>query len=226
MYHAHFAWPGLGTGRAPSGTGRPKCCLECSDKRRVQGSQKRPLPVRRRWRNGEPLRGVWQIESAFQVELGVVAQPRRLIGGRIALAQDRELASAQGRRSLAGAVCDANDEGRCVVIEDCQNERRAGLGPAADAVGKSAPDDLTCGRLGPGLLSHRRVPGPAGWFGPNDFRVVRRVWRSAASGRRSTGHRRPHIAAGREAPVRAVRGEWLVFRQRRVARQDASQFAG
>ena len=54
-------------------------------------------------RNGKPLGCVRQIDSTLQVELGVVAGARYVVGGAIADAGDGELAAMQRCAALAGA---------------------------------------------------------------------------------------------------------------------------
>ena len=137
-----------------SGCGRSKRRLDGPYQRRMQRAELGDLTMWYGRRHREPLCRVRQIERLFQIELGVVAEARGLVGGWISIAQDRKFTSAQGSRPLAGSVRDAHRETRRIIIEDCQDQGWPRLRARVDVVGKMAPDNLTGGGLGPPLRCH------------------------------------------------------------------------
>src|SRR5688572_9098546 len=106
----------------------------------------------RRYR--EPFGVVGQIKGLPEIELGVIAQSRRRIGRRIALAQDGKLTPMQRRGALAGAVGNPHRELRRIVVEDGQGQRGAGFRSRMNVVGEMAPDDFASGGFCPPLVDH------------------------------------------------------------------------
>jgi hypothetical protein len=140
--------------------------LHGTHQRRMEGAELRDLTMGRRRRHREPFVCVWQIEGLSKIKFRVVAEARGLISGRIAVAQNCELAPMQSRSALASAVSDSDRELRSIVIENEQNQSRSWLGPRVDVIGKWHHT------ISPavGSAHHCRIMQTShqtSWFGPN-----------------------------------------------------------
>ena len=118
-------------------------------KRRVQRAQSWLSPVRRRRRDGRPFRRVRQIDYLSQVEFGVVAKPCGFVGCWVAVSQDREFAAMQRSGAPAGAIGDAHNELRGVIVENSEDQGWSRLGARADAVREATPHYFTSGGFTP-----------------------------------------------------------------------------
>lgn len=105
-------------------------------------------------RNGKPLGCVRQIDSALQIELGVVAEACHVVGGAIGSARDGEFTAMQRGGSLAGAVGHTHFEIRRVVVIHGHDQRWARLGFRAYVVGKVAPHNIAGRGFCPPWVSH------------------------------------------------------------------------
>ena len=94
------------------------------------------------WRDGEPIRGVRQINDLPPVEFRVVTQPGGCIGYRVTAAQNCKFSAIQRTSTLTAAISDTHNELRRVIVENRNDKRRTWLRAGMNVVGKMTLHDF------------------------------------------------------------------------------------